>query len=1187
MRRLLDPLATVGDVDLNGQNFDGGSLTIDFTAGSDATDRLGISPVGDATGEINVNWTSKEVKYGGVAIGTIIGGTDNVTPLVISFNSTIATPTAAQALIQRVTYMSVVPLPAEVTRTIRIVVNDGDGGTSSSTPVLYNMMMNNPPVPQNDRVSLYRNSSVTIDVLSNDTDRENDPLTIVSVSAASMGSVRIVSNQLYYQSGSVWGSDTLYYTITDGKDHFVSAQVIVDTVHDYPQVSSLSEIIIKEDNESRFTFTVTDRDTSYPTINLTSSNNSILDGNKIIKSQYGNTWTLTIAPEKNQSGVTQLTIDVSDGTLSVSKTILVIVQEVNDPPSFTKGSDIVVNMNSGSQTLYGWASNISPGPANESHQLCWFVVGTENRELFEVLPSINSSGDLTFTPAANKHGMAVVSVFVSDDGGVDHDGKNTGDRKTFTITVSDPAAPVPTTTVTNTPIPSATIIPTSTPESTSTVTPAVETVTPTAVATPSVEAVTPTATATFGLIPSRTPSLTSTPVKTKTPSPTATKVATATPTRTLTPVKTKTPSPTATKVVSATPSRTTAPVKTNTPSSTATKAATVTPTRTSTPVKTNTPSSTATKAATATPTATNVSTLVPTATNTPVPAPEFIPPTVSAQITDDGLLIEWNYSSQNPAISQIHIYVNDNGQDILIEGINNIDKYNFMSKAANGKSISYLWKVNSPELAGPYLTGPQANHTYTFRIYFLTDSTIPQVYGPYQTESILYNPKNNYTPTMTPAPEPTATLTPVIIPPVFVVKATEEGLLITWNYAGSNVDINDVQSIHLYVNDNNEDIRFDGLNNINGYNYLGMAQDGTSLSFLWKANGARTSVPYRTGPQANHSYKFQIYYLTTSGTPHHYGPFQTQSVLYIPVAAPTPTPTVTPIALHGLVSESTDSLIITWDHVDTKLFKDCHVYVKVNNGDTVDGAYEMESYYFLGNTNDATTTFFRWSSNRDDVSGALKPGPVPGTTYSFRLYLLTVSGLPVFYGPVQLIDNYTYKPGAVRPTPTPIPPTPTPYPLKSDPGVFSFQDNDNAVVYWNLSDQQLNQSDLKDIHIYVKINDGALIPNLFSLDGYYYLGHASALSKIFTWKKNAVTVSPAFRNGPFMNTKYEFAVYLRTIRIDSKIYGPYKTKEPLILLPDLMATPTPSMTPKPVISSTPTVTPTATITPTPAATLKP
>ena len=134
--------------------------------------------------------------------------------------------------------------------------------------------------------------------------------------------------------------------------------------------------------------------------------------------------------KKSKAGVTDssevLFIDLATATVSVS------VLPVNDAPSFTKGADQNVAEDAGPQTISGWATAISAGPANESTQTLTFTVSTNNNALFAVLPAIGATGTLTFTPAFNANGTATVTVVLKDNGG----GTDSSAAQTFSITVT-------------------------------------------------------------------------------------------------------------------------------------------------------------------------------------------------------------------------------------------------------------------------------------------------------------------------------------------------------------------------------------------------------------------------------------------------------------------------------------------------------------------------------------------------------------------------------------------------------------------------------------------------------------------------------------------------------------------------------------------------------------------------------
>ena len=100
---------------------------------------------------------------------------------------------------------------------------------------------------------------------------------------------------------------------------------------------------------------------------------------------------------------------------------------------------VTVNEAAGAQSVTGFATSISPGPADESAQVVDFLVSNDNNALFSSQPAIAANGTLTFTPAASGFGTATVAVRAHDDGGTDNGGVDTSAAQTFTITVAESA----------------------------------------------------------------------------------------------------------------------------------------------------------------------------------------------------------------------------------------------------------------------------------------------------------------------------------------------------------------------------------------------------------------------------------------------------------------------------------------------------------------------------------------------------------------------------------------------------------------------------------------------------------------------------------------------------------------------------------------------------------------------------
>ena len=207
--------------------------------------------------------------------------------------------------------------------------------------------------------------------------------------------------------------------------------------NDPPTISPINNQSTDEDNSTApIPFTIGDDLT--PAGNLTllksSSDTTLLPEANINFGSSGANRTVTLTPAPNCSGSAHVTITVRDsGGLTAQTTFRLTVNPVNDPPSFTGGGDQTVDEDSGPQSVKDWATNISPGPY-EGGQSLTFILNNDNNSLFSSQPAIDADGDgeLTYTPAPDANGSALVRVRLRDDGG----GDKTSSPQTFEITVN-------------------------------------------------------------------------------------------------------------------------------------------------------------------------------------------------------------------------------------------------------------------------------------------------------------------------------------------------------------------------------------------------------------------------------------------------------------------------------------------------------------------------------------------------------------------------------------------------------------------------------------------------------------------------------------------------------------------------------------------------------------------------------
>lgn len=148
---LVDDDATIAD--LRSPDFEGGSLTFSITVNAQSQDLLSIRHQGTGAGQIGVS--GNQVLFGNVVIGTFSGGNGS-TPLVINLNGD-ATLAATQALLRNVTFSHGSEDPSLLPRTIQVVLNDGDG--MSSSPVSKSVSL----IATNDAPILDPSGTPTLD----------------------------------------------------------------------------------------------------------------------------------------------------------------------------------------------------------------------------------------------------------------------------------------------------------------------------------------------------------------------------------------------------------------------------------------------------------------------------------------------------------------------------------------------------------------------------------------------------------------------------------------------------------------------------------------------------------------------------------------------------------------------------------------------------------------------------------------------------------------------------------------------------------------------------------------------------------------------------------------------------------------------------------------------------------------
>uniref|UniRef100_UPI002637319B beta strand repeat-containing protein n=1 Tax=uncultured Aquimarina sp. TaxID=575652 RepID=UPI002637319B len=267
-------------------------------------------------------------------------------------------------------------------------------------------------------------------------------------------------NLTYTPAADASGSATVNVVLSDdggtangGDDTFATQQftITVNTVNDEPSFTAGANESINEDASAQtvngWATAIDDGDSDAAqtlTFTVTNDNNALFSTQPAIDAS-GN---LTYTPAADTSGSTTVNVVISDdgGTANggddtfATQQFTITVNAVNDEPSFTAGANESVNEDAGAQTVNGWATAINDGDP-EATQTLTFTVTNSNNALFSTQPVIDVMGNLTYTPAADVSGSAIVNVVLSDDGGTANGGDDTFATQQFTITIADATSP--------------------------------------------------------------------------------------------------------------------------------------------------------------------------------------------------------------------------------------------------------------------------------------------------------------------------------------------------------------------------------------------------------------------------------------------------------------------------------------------------------------------------------------------------------------------------------------------------------------------------------------------------------------------------------------------------------------------------------------------------------------------------
>ncbi|MBK8017280.1 MAG: tandem-95 repeat protein [Betaproteobacteria bacterium] len=302
----------------------------------------------------------------------------------------------------------------------RILVSatdDDTGGTSSYIDTI-GYQANRAPIARDDAASVVRGSFIDIDLLTNDSDPDADPLSTLLTTVSTHGVLRHLGSGVYrYTSASGFtGTDSFTYRVSDGKAGSNVATVTVSVLDTNVAPVAVGDVVTTaEDTPLTFDPRANDTDTDLDPLTIagmTPASHGIVSLNA--------DGSVTYTPDQDFNGTDSFTYIVSDGRdTSDVATVTVIVTPQPDVPTVPNQQITVPEDHFTRIDLVTGATDPDGDPLTP-------IIGTPpvNGTLTQ-----NPDGTFTYTPKPNFNGTDTFTFTVTD-------GTNTSTPATVTILVT-------------------------------------------------------------------------------------------------------------------------------------------------------------------------------------------------------------------------------------------------------------------------------------------------------------------------------------------------------------------------------------------------------------------------------------------------------------------------------------------------------------------------------------------------------------------------------------------------------------------------------------------------------------------------------------------------------------------------------------------------------------------------------
>lgn len=307
--------------------------------------------------------------------------------------------------------------------TITLTVSDGVDATSNTFLVTINAA---PTISDLSDVTTNEDSAITaIPLLIGDVETPADHLTVLVTSSNT--TLVPSGNLLVTGSGAnrsltiapatnANGNTTITVTVHDGAITTSESFVLnVEPMNDAPTLAAITSVTTNEDTPTdAIAFAIGDLESSASSLTLTaaSSNTALIPVSGILFGGSGTNRTVTLTPAANQSGVASITVTVSDGSLTATRSFDVTVLPVNDAPAVSPVAD-----QNGTEDTSASVSFVISDLESEASSLT--VSATSSNLALVASSDLTLGGNganrmLTAMPKPNAFGSTTITLTVSD-----------------------------------------------------------------------------------------------------------------------------------------------------------------------------------------------------------------------------------------------------------------------------------------------------------------------------------------------------------------------------------------------------------------------------------------------------------------------------------------------------------------------------------------------------------------------------------------------------------------------------------------------------------------------------------------------------------------------------------------------------------------------------------------------------